>query len=77
VPEDDEVLVKVHATTVNRTDVGLRSGKPFISKFFTGLRRPRNQILGMVTVERAEKGLFGTAYRMRDIPVSGGPVWVD
>jgi NADPH:quinone reductase-like Zn-dependent oxidoreductase len=47
VPQDDEVLVKVHATTVNRTDVGLRSGKPFISKFFTGLRRPRNQILGM------------------------------
>lgn len=47
VPADDEVLVKVHATTVNRTDAGLRSGTPWISKFFTGLRRPRNQILGM------------------------------
>lgn len=47
VPADDEVLVKVYATTVNRTDVGLRSGKPWISKFFTGFRRPRNQILGM------------------------------
>ena len=47
VPEDDEVLVKIHATTVNRTDCGLRSAKPFISRFFTGLRRPKNTILGM------------------------------
>jgi NADPH:quinone reductase-like Zn-dependent oxidoreductase len=27
VPEDNEVLVKVHATTVNRTDTGLRSAE--------------------------------------------------
>jgi NADPH:quinone reductase-like Zn-dependent oxidoreductase len=27
------VLVKVHATTVNRTDGGFRSGKPFIVRF--------------------------------------------
>jgi NADPH:quinone reductase-like Zn-dependent oxidoreductase len=30
--EDDEVLVKVHATTVNRTDCGFRSGRPFIAR---------------------------------------------
>jgi NADPH:quinone reductase-like Zn-dependent oxidoreductase len=47
VPENDEVLVKIHATTVNRTDCGFRSGKPFISRFFTGLRRPKNKIPGM------------------------------
>jgi len=47
VPKDDEVLVKVHATTVNRTDCGLRSADPFISRFFTGLRRPKQKILGM------------------------------
>ena len=47
VPADGEVLVKVHATTVNRTDAGFRSGELWISKLFTGLRRPRNQILGM------------------------------
>jgi NADPH:quinone reductase-like Zn-dependent oxidoreductase len=46
VPKDDEVLIKVHATTVNRTDTGLRSGKPFFSRFFTGLRRPKLRILG-------------------------------
>jgi NADPH:quinone reductase-like Zn-dependent oxidoreductase len=47
VPKDDEVLIKVHATTVNRTDTGLRSAEFFPSRFFTGLRRPRNRILGM------------------------------
>jgi NADPH:quinone reductase-like Zn-dependent oxidoreductase len=47
VPQDDEVLVKVHATTVNRTDTGLRSAEFFISRFFTGLRRPKRRILGM------------------------------
>jgi NADPH:quinone reductase-like Zn-dependent oxidoreductase len=47
VPEDDEVLVKIYATTVSRTDCGLRSAKPFITRFFTGLRRPKQKILGM------------------------------
>jgi len=47
VPTDDEVLVKIHATTVNRTDCGMRSASPFIVRFFTGLRRPTRRILGM------------------------------
>ena len=47
VPKEDEVRVKIHATTVNRTDCGLRSADPFISRFFTGLRRPKRKILGM------------------------------
>jgi NADPH:quinone reductase-like Zn-dependent oxidoreductase len=46
VPEDDEVLVKIHATTVNRSDCGWRSAKPFIARYFTGLRRPKRRILG-------------------------------
>lgn len=46
VPKDDEVLVKVHASTVNRTDTGLRSAEYFISRFFTGLLRPRHKIPG-------------------------------
>jgi NADPH:quinone reductase-like Zn-dependent oxidoreductase len=47
VPNDDEVLVKIRATTVNRTDCGLRAAKPFVTRFFTGLLRPKRRILGM------------------------------
>jgi NADPH:quinone reductase-like Zn-dependent oxidoreductase len=46
VPKDDEVLVKIHATTVTRTDTGLRSAEYFISRFVTGLLRPKRKILG-------------------------------
>jgi NADPH:quinone reductase-like Zn-dependent oxidoreductase len=43
---DHDVLVKVHATTVNRTDCGFRSGKPFIVRLFSGLLKPKRTILG-------------------------------
>ncbi len=43
---DQEVLVKVHATTVNRTDCGFRAAKPFIVRYLTGLFRPRETVLG-------------------------------
>jgi NADPH:quinone reductase-like Zn-dependent oxidoreductase len=46
VPNDDEVLIKVHASTVNRTDTGLRSAEYFISRFLTGLLRPKHRIPG-------------------------------
>jgi NADPH:quinone reductase-like Zn-dependent oxidoreductase len=47
VPKDDEILVRIHATSVTRTDCGLRSAKPFMSRFITGVRRPKRPILGM------------------------------
>ena len=46
VPKDDELLIRIHATTVNRTDCGWRGADPFIMRVFIGLRRPKNRILG-------------------------------
>jgi len=46
IPKDNEVLVKVYASTVNQTDAGFRSAKYFISRFWSGLLRPKHQILG-------------------------------
>lgn len=45
-PTDNELLVKVYASTVNRTDAGFRSAEYFISRFWSGLFRPKCQILG-------------------------------
>ncbi|MCC7298080.1 MAG: NAD(P)-dependent alcohol dehydrogenase [Bacteroidia bacterium] len=45
-PKDNEVLVKVHASTVNRTDSGFRSAEYFVSRFWSGLLRPKLPILG-------------------------------
>jgi NADPH:quinone reductase-like Zn-dependent oxidoreductase len=47
VPAEDELLVRVHATSVTRTDAGLRSADIFISRFVTGIVRPKERVLGM------------------------------
>lgn len=41
VPDSRQILVKVMAATVNRTDCAVLTGKPFIMRFFTGLTKPR------------------------------------
>lgn len=46
IPKDDEILIKVHASTVNRTDCANLTGKPFIMHFFLGLFKPKKIILG-------------------------------
>jgi NADPH:quinone reductase-like Zn-dependent oxidoreductase len=45
-PKDNEVLIKVHATTVTATECTFRKGEPLFSRLFTGLRRPKITILG-------------------------------
>ncbi len=46
-PADDEVLVKVHATTVTQTDCHMWRARPLFWRFMLGLRRPRRRTLGL------------------------------
>lgn len=46
VPKDDEVLIRVHATTVNRTDCATIRAIPFFARLVTGLFKPKKQIPG-------------------------------
>jgi NADPH:quinone reductase-like Zn-dependent oxidoreductase len=46
VPEGDEVLIRVRATTLTRTDCAIRAGRPLISRLLTGVRRPKRRVLG-------------------------------
>lgn len=47
VPADDEVLIRVRASTVTQSDTHLRAANPFIWRFFAGLRKPRIRTLGV------------------------------
>jgi len=46
IPTDNEVLVKVHAASVNDWDWGLLRGRPLPNRLFFGLFRPKIRILG-------------------------------
>ena len=43
---EDQLLVRVHATTVNQTDRHYRAANPFFMRFVSGLARPKATILG-------------------------------
>ncbi|HYY78509.1 MAG TPA: NAD(P)-dependent alcohol dehydrogenase [Actinomycetes bacterium] len=66
-PGDGELLVRVHATTVNRTDCGWLAVKPFVVRFFTGLTRPRLTVLGNEYAGRVEAvGAGVTSFEVGD-----------
>ena len=45
--KEEEVLIRVHAASVNAADWHLMRGAPFTARFEMGLRRPRHKILGV------------------------------
>lgn len=72
-PNDNEILVKIFATTVTATETTFRQGKPYFSRLFTGLRKPKIKTLGeelageiietgkAVTLFKKGDRIFGTA----------------
>ncbi|MEM7537163.1 MAG: NAD(P)-dependent alcohol dehydrogenase [Chloroflexota bacterium] len=47
VPKENEVLIKVHATTATTAGLAGRTGKPAFARLFSGLSKPKQQILGI------------------------------
>jgi NADPH:quinone reductase-like Zn-dependent oxidoreductase len=59
---DDEVLVRVHAASIHVGDWILMTGSPFVMRFATGLRKPKNRVPGTDvsgTVEAVGKDVKG------------------
>jgi NADPH:quinone reductase-like Zn-dependent oxidoreductase len=46
IPEDNQVLVKVHAASINYGNVVLLRGEPFLARFAFGLLKPKYSIPG-------------------------------
>lgn len=66
-PKGNEVLVKVEASTVTRSDTGLRSSEYFFARIFTGLLRPKRTIAGMEFAGVVEEvGAAVTQFRVGD-----------
>jgi NADPH:quinone reductase-like Zn-dependent oxidoreductase len=52
-PKDDEVLIKIHAASINKGDWYALTGKPFMARI-GGLLKPKDKILGMDVAGRVE-----------------------
>lgn len=60
-PKDDEILIRVRASTVSQTDTHARSADLFLWRFVLGLRRPRMRTLGVELAGEVEA--VGSAVR--------------
>ncbi|MBA2634066.1 MAG: VCBS repeat-containing protein [Chloroflexi bacterium] len=60
-------------TTVNRTDCAIRSAKPFMIRFVTGLRRPKNRIPGMELADSVRYEA-GNCHAVAVVDLDGGGI---
>jgi NADPH:quinone reductase-like Zn-dependent oxidoreductase len=64
---DDELLVRVHAASINRADWYLLTGTPYMLRLMSGLRRPKNPLLGRDLAGTVEAvGRAVTGFRLGD-----------
>ena len=53
-PKDDEVLVKVHAASVNAMDYRFLTGTPYLARIMAGLLKPKHKVLGLDVAGQVE-----------------------
>jgi NADPH:quinone reductase-like Zn-dependent oxidoreductase len=65
-PSDNEVLIKVHAASVNAADWHYLRGAPFLFRLDCGLLKPKNTFLGADVAGRIEAvGRYGSGFHER------------
>ena len=75
-PRDDEVLIRVRASTVSQSDTHVRAAHPFFWRLIAGFRRPRWRTLGVDLAGEVEAvGKAVTEFKVGD-KVFGQPRWV-
>jgi NADPH:quinone reductase-like Zn-dependent oxidoreductase len=62
-PKDNELLIKVYAATVNRSDYHILTGRPFFMRLFIGLFKPKlpttgTDFAGQIECNRKECNIF-------------------
>ncbi len=66
-PKDNEVLIRIHASTVTAVDCTFRQGKPFIGRLFNGLMKPKNPVPGTEFAGNIETaGKYVTQFKTGD-----------
>ena len=72
-PGDDEVLIRVHAASVNPLDWHFMRGTPYLARIMFGLRRPNSPRLGVDLAGRVEAvGKNVTRFKPGDDVFGGG-----
>ena len=66
-PKDNEILIKIHASSVSSGDSRMRRADPFIIRLIFGFKRPRKPILGVVFAGEIEAiGTSVSNYKIGD-----------